>query len=220
MKAPEPLRAAGFRQLWLAGLVSDTGDWLLFIALPVVVYDLTGSAFGTSVAFLVELVPGVLVAPLAGWCADRFDRRRLLFVVSVLQALGLLPLLAVHTRADLPVLYAVILVESVLVTVFDPAKNAMLPTLVPRRDLVAANSLIGLNQNLGRLVGGPLGGVLLAVGGLGLVTVIDLVSYLLAAALIARLQPAVARDPSAHEVTPRGRSGLRCGRAGCAARCW
>lgn len=189
MRVPAPLRRPEFRSLWLAGLLSDTGDWLLFIALPIVVYSLTGSALGTSLAFLVELVPGILLAPLAGWGADRWHRRRVLVVVSLLQATALVPLLAVHTRADLPIVYAVILVEAALFTLFDPAKNALLPTLVPAADLVSANSLIGLNQNLGRLVGGPLGGVLLAAGGLRLVTVADLISYLLAAALISPLNP-------------------------------
>lgn len=185
-----PLRTRPFRALWSAGLVSDAGDWLLFIALPVVVYNLTGSALGTSAAFLVELAPGVLLAPLAGWCADRLDRRRLLVATSALQVLALVPLLWVHTRADLPVVYGVIFAEAALLAVFDPAKNALLPALVERDQLVAANSLVGLNQNLGRLAGGPLGGLLLAVGGLRAVVFADLVTYLLAGALIAAWVPA------------------------------
>ena len=59
------LQSQGFRRLWLAGLISDTGDWLLLVSLPILVYRYTGSALGTSVAFLVELVPPVALAPLA-----------------------------------------------------------------------------------------------------------------------------------------------------------
>jgi len=187
MRLPAPLRQAEFRSLWLAGLISDVGDWLLFIGLPVVVYELTGSALGTAFAFLVELAPGIVLAPLAGRLADRCDQRRLLLLVSIGQATALLPLLTVHTRSGLPVLYAVILVEAGLMAVFEPAKNALLPALVPPGELVSANALIGLNQNLGRLVGGPLGGVVLAAGGLRLTTVADGVSYLAAAVLIGRL---------------------------------
>ena len=187
MKTPTPLQHANFRSIWVAGLVSDSGDWLLFIALPVVVYQLTGSALGTSFAFLVELAPGIVLAPLTGRLADRWDRRRLLLLVSAAQAVALLPLLAVHTRSDLPILYSVILVEAALMALFDPAKNAMLPTLLPADQLVSANALVGLNQNLGRLIGGPLGGVVLAVGGLRLTVIADVLSYLLAAAFIGRL---------------------------------
>jgi MFS family permease len=184
MRIPAPLQHADFRRVWLAGLISDAGDWLLFIALPVVVYDLTGSALGTSFAFLVELAPGIVLAPLTGRLADRCDRRQLLLLVSVAQAVALLPLLAVHTRSDLPIVYAVILAEAALMALFDPAKNAMLPTLLPADELVAANALIGLNQNLGRLAGGPLGGVLLAAGGLRMTVIVDVLSFLLAAGLI------------------------------------
>lgn len=129
MRVHAALRRPEFRSLWFAGLGSDAGDWLLFVALPVVVYVPTGSAFGTSVAFLVELTPVIVLSPLAGRVADRWDRRRLLLVVSLLQAIALLPLLVVHTRADLPTVYAVILTEAALLAFFEPAKNALLPSL-------------------------------------------------------------------------------------------
>ena len=60
------LRTQNFRRLWLAGLISDTGDWLLLASLPIVVYQFTGSTLGTAAAFLVELIPPVLFAPLVG----------------------------------------------------------------------------------------------------------------------------------------------------------
>jgi MFS family permease len=185
------LRTPDFRRLWLAGLISETGDWLLLIALPIVVYQYTGSAFGTAAAFLIELAPPVLLAPLAGRLADRLDRRRTLLLVALAQAAALTPLLLVHDRSGLPILYAVIAVQSALAALFEPTKNALLPTLVDRDALVSANSLVGLNQNIGRLVGGPIGGLLLAAGG-GLPTIvaIDAVSFLLAFALIARLTKA------------------------------
>jgi len=199
-----------FRRLWAAGLISDTGDWLLFIALPLVVFQLTGSALGTSIAFLLELVPAVVLAPLAARLIGRFDRRWIMVAVNVGQALALTPLLWVDDAADLPLAYAVIFLHASLSTLFEPAKNTLLPELVDTDRLVSANALIGLNQNLGRLVGGPLGGVLLAVGDLGLIVAVDAITYLVSAVLIATL-PAVtaahaaAADPA--EPGPR-RAGL------------
>ncbi len=195
MRPPAPLQQRDFRSLWLAGLVSDAGDWLLLIALPIIVYDLTRSASSTSLAFLVELAPGVALAPLAGWCADRWDRRRLLVTVSLLQAAGLVPLLVPGASKHLPLIYAVILVEAALAALFDPAKNALLPSLLAPGDLVPANSMIGLSQNIGRLVGGPLGSILLAAGGLRIVGAADLFTYLTAAALIGRLRPSALPGP-------------------------
>lgn len=179
-----------FRRLWAAGLISDTGDWLLFIALPLVVFQLTGSALGTSIAFLLELVPAVVLAPLAARLIGRFDRRWIMVAVNIGQALALLPLLWVNEVADLPLAYAVIVVHASLSTLFEPAKNTLLPDLVDPARLVSANALIGLNQNLGRLIGGPLGGILLAVGDLGLIVAADAISYVISAVLIATL-PAV-----------------------------
>ncbi|WP_238008638.1 MFS transporter [Dactylosporangium sp. AC04546] len=186
------LRHRDFRRLWLAGLISDTGDWLLLVALPILVYQRTQSTLQTAFAFLVELGPAVLLGPFAGRLADRVDRRRLLATVVLAQAAVLLPLLV---STQLPVLYAVIAVEAALVTLFGPAKNALLPALVPDGELVSANALVGLNQNLGRLAGGPLGGLLLAVGDLHVIVLADLVTFLTAAALIAGIaaRPAPAR---------------------------
>jgi MFS family permease len=184
---PAPLRQPAFRSLWLAGLVSEAGDWLLFIALPIVVYRQTGSALGTSFAFLALLAPAIGLAPLAGRLADRHDRRRVMLIVCGLQALSLLPLLFVGDHSGLPIVYAVIVVQSALSTLFDPAKNALLPTLVGRDQLVSANSLVALNQGVARLVGGPLGGLLLAAGDLRTIVLADAASYALAAVLIARV---------------------------------
>jgi predicted MFS family arabinose efflux permease len=184
------LRTPDFRRLWLAGLISQTGDWLLMISLPILVYQYTGSTFGTAAAFLIELAPPVLLAPLTGRLADRLDRRRTLLVLSLAQAAALTPLLLVHGRAGLPILYAVIAAQAALAALFEPTKSALLPTLIGSDRLVSANSLIGLNHNVGRLIGGPLGGLLLAAGG-GLPTIVavDAASFLLAFALIARLTP-------------------------------
>jgi MFS family permease len=200
------LRVPSFRRLWLAGLVSDTGDWLLMVSLPILVYQYTGSTFGTAAAFLIELVPPVVLAPLTGRLADRLDRRRTLLLVSLAQAAALTPLLLVHDGGGLPILYGVIAVQAALHAIFEPTKSALLPTLVDPDRLVSANSLVGLNQNIGRLVGGPLGGLLLAVGG-GLPTIVavDAASFLLAFVLIARLAPAPAAAAPEHaDSTPTG----------------
>jgi MFS family permease len=195
------LRHRRFRRLWLAGLISDTGDWLLLVSLPIVVYQYTGSTIGTAVAFLVQLAPSVLLAPLAGRVADRPDRGRVLVVISLAQAAAVTPLLAVTGRSGLALLYAVLIVQAALACVFDPTKNALLPTLVGDEQLVSANSLVGLNQNIGRLIGGSLGGVLLAAGGgPSLIVAADGASFLMAAALIASAgtPAAAATSPADH----------------------
>jgi MFS family permease len=185
--AREPLSVPAFRTLWVAGMISDTGDWLLLVALPIVVYQLTGSAVGTAAAFAAELGPGIALAPLGGRLADTVDRRSLMIALSALQAAALLPLLLVRDGHGVAIAYAVIVAQSSLAALFDPAKNALLPALVEPRQLVSANSLAGLGSAVARLAGGPLGGLLLAAGSLRTIVLADAVSFCLAGVLIARL---------------------------------
>ncbi|MCE6998919.1 MFS transporter [Saccharothrix sp. S26] len=200
-----PLGVPAFRRLWIAGFVSEIGDWVLLVALPVYVYQRTGSAAATATTFVVALLPSLALSPLAGVLADRWDRRRLMLVVSFAQAVTLLPLLT----GDLVLVNVVTAVQAGLAALFEPAKNALLPTLVPREQVPAANGLVGLNANLARLVGASLGGLLLARTGLPGVVLADVASFLLAAALLATLGT---RDPARGSGTPAWRAwvdGLR-----------
>ena len=136
------LRRRDFGLLWVGGLVSETGDWLLLVGLPVWVLELTGSSLVTASVFLVGLLPSLVVGPLAGVLVDRWDRRRTLVAVSLAQAAFLLPLLGVDGRGDLWVVYLVTAVEAALGQLNDPARNALVPSLVTGDDLVSANALI------------------------------------------------------------------------------
>lgn len=187
MAASAPLRQPAFRSLWLAGLVSEAGDWLLFVALPIVVYRLTGSALGASFAFLAQLGPSLALSLFAGRLADRHDRCGVMLVVTALQTVSLLPLLLVHGDHGLVLVYAVIVAQAALSALFEPAKNALLPTLVGADQLVAANSLVALNDGVARLLGGPLGGLLLAAADLHAIVFADAASYVIAGLLIARV---------------------------------
>jgi MFS family permease len=178
------LRRRDFGLLWAGGLISETGDWFLLVGLPVWVLQVTGSSLVTATVFLVGLLPGLVVGPLAGVLVDRWDRRRTLVAVSLAQAAFLLPLLAVDGRHRLWVVYLVMAAEAALAQLNDPARNALVPTLVARDDLVGANALIGLNANLARLAGSPLGGVLVELAGLPGLVIGDAVSFLLGAALL------------------------------------
>jgi MFS family permease len=179
------LRNRDYRNLLTAGLISETGDWLLLVALPILVYEITGSTLGTALAFLVELAPPILLGTFAGRLADRWNRRRALIWLSIAQAATLLPLFAAGGR--LWVVYAVIAVQAGLASFTEPTRNALVPAVTPREHLVGANSLLSLSGNIGRLVGGSLGGFLLVLGDLPAIVIVDAVSFGLAAVLYARI---------------------------------
>jgi MFS family permease len=198
------LRRRDFGLLWAGGLISETGDWFLLVGLPVWVFQATGSSLVTATVFLVGLLPSLVVGPLAGVLVDRWDRRRTLVAVSLAQAAFLLPLLAVDGRDRLWVVYLVMAVEAALGQLNDPARNALVPSLVRGDDLVGANALIGLNSNLARLVGSPLGGVLVELAGLPGLVIGDALSFLLGATLIALVRPRETVPSTPHPKAPSG----------------
>jgi predicted MFS family arabinose efflux permease len=182
---PPLLRRRDFGRLWTSGLVSMTGDWVTFTGLPLVVYDLTGSTLATGGMLLAGIVPRIAFGSIAGVFVDRWDRRRILVGANLAHAVFLLPLLAVHSEDELWIVYAVAFVQATLGQLVEPAEGALLPHLVAREELVAANSLNALNNNLARLVGPVVGGVTVQTAGLTGVVVVDAVSFLAAAALVA-----------------------------------
>jgi predicted MFS family arabinose efflux permease len=180
------LRQRNFGLLWAAGLISLIGDWVLVVGLPIEVYARTGSTLATMGMVLASLIPALTLGSIAGVFVDRWDRRRLMIAVNVLLALTLLPLFAVDALG-IWVAYAVLVAASCLEQLFAPAEHALLPNLLEGGsdgDLVTANALNGLNNQLARIIGPAIGGVAVAAGGLTAVAVVDAVSFLVAAALL------------------------------------
>jgi MFS family permease len=178
------LRNRNFALLWSGGLISMTGDWMLLVALPIYVYQATGSALATGAMFAAGLVPNVLFGSVAGVFVDRWDRKRTLVFGNTLLALSVLPLLVVPQTGWLWVVYAVAFVQSCFGVFNEPAENSLLPALVGDERLVSANSLNATNNNLARLAGPALAGLVVGWFGLVGVVVVDAASYLLSAALV------------------------------------
>ena len=173
-----------FSLLWWGGLISMLGNWMLIVALPVYVYQETGSTLATSLMFVAGTLPRVLFGSVAGVLVDRLERKRTMVVCNLLLALTVVPLLFASGSGTLWPIYVVSLLQATIGLFFGPAENAFLPSLVGRDDLIPANALNALNNNLARLVGPAIGGLIVSRFGLSGVVVFDLASYLVAAALI------------------------------------
>jgi MFS family permease len=179
------LRQRNFSLLWFAGLISLMGNWMLRIALPVLVYQMTGSALAVGGMLLAQTVPSILFSTIAGVFVDRWERRRTIVIVNALLALSILPLLLVRSVEWLWLVYLVSFIQSALGQFFAPAENAMLPLLSDQKLLVSANALNALNNNLARLVGPAIGGLVAALVGIEGVVAIDALTYIVAAVLAA-----------------------------------
>jgi Na+/melibiose symporter-like transporter len=195
-------RASDLRLLLGAGLVSMAGDRVLSIGLAYSVYAVTGSTLASAAALLSSFVPQVVVGSVAGVFVDRWDRKRTMVVANLLLAVCLLPLLLVSGSDRIWLVYVVLAAESVVEVFFSPAEQAMLPRVVADDDLVTANALNGQVQNLSRLVGAGLGGVIAAVGGIAAVAAADAATFLVAALLVARIRVSGRVDRPTEEDAP------------------
>jgi MFS family permease len=179
---------ANFRLLWAGSVVSLLGDWFNTIALYALVRELTGSALALGGILAVKLLPWALASPLAGVLADRFDRRRLMIASDLIRAGIVLGFLVVDTPAEVPLLYVLAAAQVVVSSVFQPAKNALLPLIVARRGLVTANTILSATWSTMLAVGAAAGGVAAGVLGNEAVFVLDSLTYLVSASLLWRLR--------------------------------
>lgn len=145
-------------RLCVAAFCSETGEWMMQIALPILVYQATGSVTSTAAMMIVGLVPAVLLSPVAGVLADRVDRRLLLLGVCLGQLIVAAPLLF-----DAGTSWLVMAGQASLAAFFEPARNALVPEV--SENVNAANGFLAAGTNVARLVGAWLGGMLFAVGG-------------------------------------------------------
>jgi Transmembrane secretion effector len=188
------LRNRNFALLWSGGLISMTGDWMLLVALPIYVYQATGSALATGAMFAAGLLPNVLFGSVAGVFVDRWDRKKTLVFGNALLTLSVLPLLLVPQTGWLWVVYAVAFVQSCFGIFNEPAENSLLPALVGEERLATANSLNATNNNLARLAGPALAGLVVGWFGLVGVVAVDAASYLVSAALVSLISAPTAPE--------------------------
>lgn len=184
----DTLRQRDFALLWFGGLISMMGDWAMFAALPFYAFEQTGSAFASGAVLTALTLPGLLLGTVAGVFADRWDRKRTMVVANLLQVLVMLPLLLVRPGESLWLVYVVAFVMASVWQFVNPAENALLPSLVSADRLMVANSLNAFNDNLARIAGPALGGLMIALGGLGGVALLNGATFLLAAVLIALIR--------------------------------
>jgi len=187
------LRNANFARLWCAGLISQAGDWVLLIGLPIYVYILTRSLLATSITFAAGIIPQIVLGSVAGVFVDRWNRKRTLVIANLLLAVALLPLMLVRTPDHVWIVYIVIFAETCFEQFTLPAQNALLPALVTEEQLVPANALNSLSSNLSRLVGPALGGVIAGFFGLNGIVAADTISFLLAALVLSGIPAAATK---------------------------
>ncbi|CAL9596758.1 Enterobactin exporter EntS [Streptomyces sp. enrichment culture] len=193
-----PWRAsADFRRLWLSGLVTNFGSFLTFVALPVQIKELTGSAAAVGAIGAVELVPLVVFGLYGGALADAWDKRKLIVWTEAGQGV-LCAALLVNALLPSPAvwpLYVIAAFASALTSVQRPALDSLIPRIVAHEQLPAAAALNSLRWQVGGIAGPALAGVVVAYAGMGWAYTVDLLTFVVSLALVVRLR----RSPASHE---------------------
>ncbi len=182
-----------FRRYWLSRVVSVTGTVVTAVAMPVLVYRLTGSPTLTALTTTLEALPYVVVGLLAGALADRLDRQRLMVAADVVNvvAVGSVPLAWwLGHLAVAHVLVAAFVVQTGF-TVFDGANFGALPVLVGRARVAEANAAVWGVGGVIDLVGPAVAGALLSVVHPAVLLAADAVSYAVSAVLVGGIHRAL-----------------------------
>ncbi len=190
-----------FALLWLAALISRLGDYALLVGLPFYVYQRTGSTLATGAILAAELGPEIVLGSLAGVYVDRWDRRATMIVADLARAGVLLVLLALPSHGGLWLVYLVAAAQESFAQFFNPASGALIPRVVGDAQLMTANALGYTMDNVARVVGPAIGGLLLGSFGLTGVVLVDAASFLGSAGLIALVRVAphrAAASPREH----------------------
>ncbi|MFC4950390.1 MFS transporter [Pseudonocardia sp. GCM10023141] len=201
-----PLRTPAYRRLWTAGVITTVGAQLSVVAVPAQIYELTGSSAYVGLTGLFGLVPLIVFGLWGGAIADAVDRRTVLLLTGGGIALSSLALW-VTAASGMGGVWAVLClfsVQTAFLAINQPARNAVIPRLLPAAELPAANALNMTVFQVGAIAGPLLAGVLIPVLGLPTLYLID------AIALLATLWATWKLPPVPPHASPeRRRAGMR-----------
>jgi MFS family permease len=185
------LEHRNFLLLWLAQLISGVGDVLYTVGVMVTIFEKTGSALLTAGAMVATLLPSFLISPFAGAVVDKYPRQRVLFIMDIVRALLVGALLVwVRTQGfNVVGIYAIMAGLSAATAFYNPARQAIIPQLVPRYQVVAANSLMIATTQVTMAVGFIVGGLLVLVLDFETFVLLNMVSFIAAAIVVAPIRP-------------------------------
>ena len=197
-KTFQALSYPNYRLLWLGQLGASASLWMEQVARPWLMLELTGSAVALGLVSAARMVPMLIFGLLAGVVADRFDRLRILFLCQIAST-------AVHVATAVLILSHLIQPWHVYVLAFamgtsmafnQPARQALIPSLVDREHLTNAVALNTVAMNMMRIAGTSVGGILIATLGLGNVYLLNAALYVWVIVVTLKIRVPSDRQPT------------------------
>ncbi|UQA60522.1 MFS transporter [Polyangium aurulentum] len=174
-----------FRLLCGAYFISTTGDWMQRLGLPLLIYQMTGSATYMAAAFALGFLPFLLLSLVGGVLADSLDRRRLCIACDTLAGLAVLGIATTaQLHGSLWVVYGLLFVSAAMAPLHHPAFQSLIPEVVEPHALTRANSLVSSSETFFTVVGPLIGGFLVALVGPKGLLYANAASFFVSAAMV------------------------------------
>lgn len=177
-----------WRKLFFARTISLLGDWFNVLAVVHLLGVEKSTALAIAIVFVLKQVPIFVLGPAAGVLADRFDRKKIMIGCDLIAAGIVLCFLLFAVFRSTTLLYVLVALQLSVTTFFEPARQSVFPSVVARRDLLAANAISAASWSVMFTFGSFAGGVVLAFLGWQAAILIDAGTYLLSAGILLRLR--------------------------------
>ena len=177
-----------FRWLWGGQVVSLLGDWFNLIASAILIAELTGSGLALGFLFTIRMLAPFFIAPIAGICADRYNRKHLLIITDLARAVIVIGFLFVQDASDIWLLYALTILLFGVSGFFSPARSAILPDVTTAQELGTANTLGAATWSVMLAVGAAIGGLTTGFFGSQTAFIIDGFTFAISAGLLLKIK--------------------------------
>lgn len=176
-----------YRRFWFAGVVSQFGDWFNYIAIFVVLTELTGSGQAVSWYLIAKFIPTAVLGPACGILVDRLDRKSIMLGCDLLRVIVVLGYLFVLDAGQVWLVYVLALTQESIWTFSHLARQASLPSICKPEEINVANGLAGTSWSVMLATGAAIGGFVTALFGWQTAICIDSATFLVSAFLISRV---------------------------------
>lgn len=184
-----------FILIWIGELISSIGSGMTAFALAVYVYQATGNVSLVSMISLAAFLPTILLSPLGGVLADRYDRRLLMIVGDLFSGLGLLYVLwNIHmgTGSMIPIIAGVAF-NAIFVALLEPSFRATITDLLTEEEYARASGMVQIAGNARYLISPALAGILLAVSDIRLILLLDICTFFITITTVAVVRKSIAK---------------------------
>jgi predicted MFS family arabinose efflux permease len=177
-----------FRRLWLAQTVSEIGDWFYVLAIYSLLLQLTGKAQSVGLAVVLQVLPSTIVGPTAGVVNDRIRRQHVMIAADVARMVIVLGMMFVRSAEMVWLVYPLLFCETVMWGFFEPARSAVIPSVVGEEQVLTANTVSSITWSVNFAIGSGIGGLVAVLLGRDAVFVLNALSFLCSALLIGRMR--------------------------------